>query len=129
MVTYTTASANLMLREIGIAIFLACVGLEAGNGFIDTIIHKGGYVWIAYGAVITVVPIIIAGLVGRFLMKLDYSTLIGVLAGAHTNPPALAYATEQDKSSDHAAVGYATVYPLTMFFRVLMAQMMILFFV
>ena len=129
VVTYTTASANLMLREIGIAIFLACVGLEAGNGFVDTIIHKGGYGWIGYGAIITVVPMIIAGLVGRFAMKLDYNTLIGVLAGSCTNPPALAYAGEQDKNSDHAAVGYATVYPLTMFFRVLLAQMLILFFI
>lgn len=129
VITYTTASANLMLREIGISIFLACVGLEAGNGFVDTIVNKGGYVWIGYGAIITVVPILIAGIVGRFLMKLDYNTLIGVLAGSCTNPPALAYAGEQDKNSDAAAVGYATVYPLTMFFRVLLAQMMILFFV
>ena len=129
VVTYTTASANLMLREIGIAIFLACVGLEAGNGFVDTIVHQGGYVWIGYGAIITVVPMIVAGLVGRFAMKLDYNTLIGVLAGSCTNPPALAYAGEQDKNSDHSAVGYATVYPLTMFFRVLLAQMLILFFI
>ena len=127
VVTYTTASANLMLREIGIAIFLACVGLEAGHGFVDTIIHQGGYVWIGYGAIITVVPMLLAGIIGRFAMKLDYNTLIGVLAGSCTNPPALAYAGEQDKNSDHAAVGYATVYPLTMFFRVLVAQMLILF--
>lgn len=127
VVTYTTASANLMLREIGIAIFLACVGLEAGQGFVDTIIHQGGYVWIGYGAIITVVPMLLAGILGRFAMKLDYNTLIGVLAGSCTNPPALAYAGEQDKNSDHAAVGYATVYPLTMFFRVLVAQMLILF--
>ncbi len=129
VITYTTASANLMLREIGIAIFLACVGLEAGNGFVDTIINKGGYVWIGYGAIITVVPMLLAGVIGRFAMKLDYNTLIGVLAGSSTNPPALAYAGEQDKNSDAAAVGYATVYPLTMFFRVLFAQLMILFFV
>ncbi len=129
VVTYTTASANLMLREMGISIFLACVGLEAGNGFVDTIIHKGGYVWIGYGALITVIPMLVAGLVGRFAMKIDYNTLIGVLAGSSTNPPALAYATEQDKETDHAAVGYATVYPLTMFFRVLVAQMLILFFI
>ncbi len=128
VITYTTASANLMLREIGIAIFLACVGLEAGEGFVDTIINKGGYVWIGYGAIITVVPMLMAGIVGRYAMKLDYNTLIGVLAGSSTNPPALAYAGEQDKDSDAAAVGYATVYPLTMFFRVLFAQLMILFF-
>ncbi len=129
VITYTTASANLMLREIGICIFLACVGLEAGEGFVDTIVNKGGYVWIGYGAIITIVPMLIAGIVGRYAMKLDYNTLIGVLSGSSTNPPALAYAGEQDKSSDAAAVGYATVYPLTMFFRVLFAQLMILFFV
>lgn len=126
VITYTTASANLMLREIGISLFLACVGLEAGSGFVDTIINKGGYVWIAYGAVITMLPLILAGAIGRFVLKLDYNTLIGVLSGSSTNPPALAYASEQDKSSDAAAVGYATVYPLTMFLRVLTAQLMIL---
>jgi len=128
VITYTTASANLMLREIGISIFLACVGLEAGNGFVDTIVNRGGYVWIAYGALITIIPLLLAGIVGRFAMKLNYNVLIGVLAGASTNPPALAFAGEQDRDSNAAAVGYATVYPLTMFFRVLVAQMMILFF-
>lgn len=129
VITYTTASANLMVREIGISIFLAAVGLEAGTGFVDTIVHKGGYIWIAYGAIITVVPMLIAGLVGRFVMKVDYNTLAGVLSGSSTNPPALAFASEQDKDSDAAAVGYATVYPLSMFFRVLFAQLMILLFV
>lgn len=128
LVTYATASANLMLREIGISIFLACVGLEAGSGFVETIVN-GGYVWIGYGAAITVIPMLLGGLAGRFIMKLDYNTLIGLLSGANTNPPALAYATEQDKDSENAAIGYATVYPLTMFFRVLLAQMMILFLV
>ena len=127
VITYTTASANLMLRELGISIFLACVGLEAGEGFVDTIVNKGGFVWIAYGAVITMLPLLICGLIGRFGMKLNYLTLIGVLSGASTNPPALAYANEIDKKTDEAAVGYATVYPLTMFARVLIAQMMILF--
>ena len=127
VITYTTASANLMLREVGICLFLACVGLEAGSGFVDTIVNKGGYMWIAYGAIITIVPLMTCGIIGRFLMKLNYNTLIGVLSGSSTNPPALAYANEQDKSSDEAAVGYATVYPLAMFLRVLIAQMMILF--
>lgn len=126
VITYTTASANLMLREIGICIFLACVGLEAGEGFVDTIVNKGGVVWILYGAIITVAPLMLAGLIGRFVMKLDYLTLIGVLSGASTNPPALAFAGEQDKNSDASAVSYATVYPLTMFLRVLIAQLMIL---
>ena len=126
VITYTTASANLMLREIGICIFLACVGLEAGNGFVDTVVNNGGLIWIAYGALITVIPLMAAGIIGRYVMKLDYLTLIGVLSGASTNPPALAFASEQDKSTDTAAVSYAAVYPLTMFMRVLIAQLMIL---
>ena len=127
VITYTTSSANLMLREIGISIFLACVGLEAGSGFVDTIVNKGGYIWIAYGAIITMLPLMICGIIGRYVMKLNYLTLIGVLSGASTNPPALAYSNDVDRSSDEASVGYATVYPLTMFLRVLIAQMIILF--
>lgn len=127
VVTYTTASANLMLREIGISIFLACVGLEAGSGFVDTILHKGGYLWIAYGALITMLPLLLCGIIGRYALKLNYLTLIGVLSGSSTNPPALAYASDIDRNSDEASVGYATVYPLAMFLRVLIAQMVILF--
>jgi len=127
VVTYTTTSANLMIREIGISLFLACVGLEAGTGFVNTIVNDGGLVWILYGAIITTVPLMICGLLGKYFFKLRYNTLIGVLSGASTNPPALAFAGEQDKNSDDAAVGYATVYPLTMFLRVLSAQIMILF--
>ena len=127
VITYTTSSANLMLREIGICIFLACVGLQAGDGFVDTIVNQGGLVWVAYGAAITIVPLFLAGLIGKCFMRLDYLTLIGVLSGASTNPPALAFAGEQDKNSDASAVSYATVYPLTMFLRVLIAQLMILF--
>ena len=125
LITYTTMSANLMVREIGLSLFLACVGLGAGAGFVDTIVHHGGYVWIGYGVIITIVPLIIAGLVGRYAFKLNYYTLIGVLSGATTNPPALAYSNEQT-SCDAPAVGYATVYPLTMFLRVLTAQLLIL---
>lgn len=127
IITYTTPSANLMLRETGICLFLACVGLEAGSNFVDTIVNKGGYIWIAFGALITMLPLLICGLIGRFGMKLNYLTLIGVLSGSTTNPPALAYSNDIDKNSDEASVGYATVYPLTMFLRVLIAQMMILF--
>lgn len=127
VVTYTTTSANLMIREIGISLFLACVGLEAGTGFVDTIVNKGGLVWIAYGAIITLVPILLCSIIGKYLFKLKYNTLVGLLAGACTNPPALAFASEQDPNSDDAAVAYATVYPLTMFLRVLCAQLMMLF--
>lgn len=125
MITYTTMSANLMVREIGISLFLACVGLGAGKEFIETIINEGGYVWIAYGALITIVPLLLMGLVGRYAYKLNYYTLIGVLSGANTNPPALAYSNDLT-SCDAPAVGYATVYPLAMFLRVLIAQLLIL---
>ena len=87
MITYTTMSANLMLREIGISLFLACVGLGAGKGFVETVIYDGGYVWVGYGVIITIVPLLIAGLVGRYVFKLNYYTLIGVLGGSTTNPP------------------------------------------
>ena len=87
MITYTTMSANLMVREIGISLFLACVGLGAGKGFIETVVNEGGYVWIGYGAIITVIPLLITGLIGRYGCKLNYYTLIGVLSGANTNPP------------------------------------------
>lgn len=126
LITYTTMSANLMLREVGISLFLAGVGLGAGEDFVPTLV-AGGYVWIAYGAVITIVPLLLAGLFGRFYYKLNYYTLIGVLSGASTNPPALAYSAEQT-SSDAPSVGYATVYPLSMFLRVLAAQLLILIF-
>ena len=125
LITYTTISANLMVREIGISLFLACVGVGAGKGFIETIINEGGYVWIAYGAIITLLPLLIVGIIGRYVYKLNYYTLIGVLSGATTNPPALAYSNDLT-SCDAPAVGYATVYPLTMFLRVLTAQILIL---
>lgn len=125
LITYTTMSANLMLREIGISLFLACVGLGAGQGFVETVIYDGGYVWVGYGVIITIVPLLIAGLVGRYVFKLNYYTLIGVLGGSTTNPPALAYSNDLT-SCDAPAVGYATVYPLTMFLRVLTAQILIL---
>jgi putative transport protein len=127
LVTYTTMSANLMLREVGIALFLACVGLGAGETFIDTIV-AGGYRWIGYGILITLIPLAIIGFVGRKFCKLNYFTLSGLLAGSMTDPPALAYANDM-AGNDIPAVGYATVYPLTMFLRVLCAQLMILLLV
>lgn len=126
LVTYTTHSANLMLREIGISIFLACVGLGAGEGFVETIIG-GGWRWIGYGFVITVVPLIIMGIIALKLLKVNYFTLMGLLAGSMTDPPALAFANTV-APNDAPAVGYATVYPLTMFMRVLTAQVLVLFF-
>lgn len=128
LVTYTTTSANLMIREIGIALFLASVGFGAGKTFIPTLVG-GGYVWIGYGVIITMLPILIIGIVARLWMKLDYFTLMGLIAGSTTDPPALAFATSQSSQNDRAAVAYSTVYPLTMFLRVLTGQLMILLFI
>ena len=127
LVTYTTTSANLMIREIGISLFLAAVGFGAGKTFIPTLLG-GGYVWIGYGVLITLIPLIIIGVIGRIWLKLDYFTLMGLIAGSTTDPPALAYATAQSSTNDRAAVSYSTVYPLTMFLRVLTGQLMILLF-
>ncbi|MDD2313683.1 MAG: putative transporter [Proteiniphilum sp.] len=126
LVTYTTMSANLMLREIGIAIFLACVGLGAGENFVETVIN-GGYMWIGYGAIITVLPLLIVGVIGRKACKLNYFTLMGLIAGSMTDPPALSFANAT-AGNDIPAVSYATVYPLTMFLRVITAQLLILIF-
>lgn len=127
IITYTTSSANLMIREIGIAMFLAAVGFGAGKTFIPTLLD-GGYVWIGYGVIITLLPLLIVGVIGRLWLKLDYFTLMGLLAGSTTNPPALAYATTVSSANDRSAVAYSTVYPLTMFLRVLTGQLMILLF-
>ncbi|WP_346702563.1 putative transporter [uncultured Alistipes sp.] len=125
LVTYTTASANLMLREIGIALFLAAVGIGAGDGFVDAIVN-GGYRWIGYGVIITVVPILIVAIVARLWLKMNYYTLMGLIAGSTTDPPALAYANAT-AGNDMPAVGYSTVYPMVMFLRLLSAQIFILF--
>ena len=127
IVTYTTSSANLMIREIGIAMFLAAVGFGAGKTFIPTLLD-GGYVWIGYGVIITLLPLLLIGTIGRWWLKLDYFSLMGLLAGSTTSPPALAYATSVSSVNDRAAVAYSTVYPLVMFLRVLTGQLMILLF-
>lgn len=127
LITYTTQSANLMLREIGITLFLACVGISAGDGFVDTIVNNGGFAWIGYGFIITFVPLMIVGCIGRYFCKVNYFTLMGLIAGSTTDPPALAY-SNATAGNDAPSVGYATVYPLTMFLRVLTAQLLILFF-
>lgn len=126
LITYTTMSANLMLREIGIALFLACVGLGAGGNFVETVVN-GGYKWVGYGVIITVVPLLIIGVIGRKICKLNYFTLTGLIAGSMTDPPALSFANAT-AGNDMPAVGYATVYPLTMFLRVITAQLLILLF-
>lgn len=128
IITYVTDSANLMLREIGIALFLASVGLGAGADFVRTIVEQNGFVWIAYGALITIIPLLVMGLLAKLVFHVNYYTVIGVLSGANTNPPALAFCNEQT-SCDAPAVGYATVYPLAMFLRVISAQLLMIFFI
>lgn len=125
LVTYTTMSANLMLREIGLALFLASVGIKAGANFVQTVIEGDGLLYVGCGFLITVIPILVMGLVARLKYRLNYFTLMGLIAGSTTDPPALAYAN-QTASNDAPAVGYTTVYPLAMFLRILTAQVIIL---
>lgn len=127
LVTYNTISANLMLREIGICIFLACVGLGTGEQFIQTITTENGIIWILYGIAITMIPILLGGIIGKFVFHINYYTLLGVLAGANTNPSALAYVREQT-SADAPSVGYANVYPFAMFLRIVTIQIIIFVF-
>ena len=128
LITYTTQSANLMLREIGITLFLASVGLASGSQFVETVFTSNGLMWVGIGFLITVLPLLIIGIVGRKAVKLNYYTLIGLLAGSTTDPPALAYSSSI-APNDQPAVAYSTVYPLTMFLRVIMAQILILLFI
>lgn len=125
LVTYTTMSANLMLREIGLALFLASVGIKAGANFVQTVIEGDGLLYVGCGFLITTLPLLIMGLVARLKYRLNYFTLMGLLAGSTTDPPALAYAN-QTAGNDAPAVGYTTVYPLVMFLRIVTAQVIIL---
>lgn len=127
LVTYNTISANLMLREIGICIFLACVGLGTGEQFIQTVASESGLTWILYGIAITMIPITLGGIIGKLVFHINYYTLLGVLAGANTNPSALAYVREQT-SADAPTVGYANVYPFAMFLRIVTIQIIIFVF-
>ncbi|MBQ9309410.1 MAG: putative transporter [Bacteroidales bacterium] len=122
--TYTTLSANMMIREIGINLFLAAVGLGAGENFVSSLVG-GGYMWILYGAVITIVPILVTMLVARLVCKLNFLQICGLITGSTTNPPVLAFA-QGAYGSDYTSLNYATVYPLSMFMRVLVAQLLIL---
>lgn len=124
--SYTTTSANLMLREVGLILFLSSVGIQAGATFWDTVVTGDGLKYVWTGFLITVVPILIIGLIGRLKLKLNYFTLMGLIAGSCTDPPALAFAN-QTAGNDAPAVGYSTVYPLAMFLRILTAQLIILF--
>ena len=123
--THTTESANLMIRQIGISLFMASVGLGAGKGFLQTVIG-GGYMWVIYGVIITMVPCLVVGIVARWLCHLSYFTIAGLISGATTDPPALAYSNDICGGSQ-ASIAYTTVYPLSMFLRVIAAQLMVIF--
>ena len=125
LVTYTTVGANLMLREIGLALFLASVGIKAGGNFISTVVEGDGLLYVLCGFLITVIPILCIGPVARYRYKMNYFTLMGMIAGTYTDPPALAYAN-QTAGNDAPALGYTTVYPLAMFLRIITAQVLIL---
>ena len=127
LVTYTTTSANMMLREIGLVLFLASVGIKAGAGFFNTVMEGDGMLYVLTGFLITIIPILIIGPIARIRYKFNYFTIAGMLAGTYTDPPALAYANSIC-SKEAPAVGYSTVYPLAMFLRILTAQILVLFF-
>jgi putative transport protein len=127
MVSYTTPSANLMLREIGIVLFLASVGITTGEKFIPTLLSGDGFIWMGYGAIITLVPIMLVGIFSRLMLKRNYLEICGLLAGSMTDPPALAFANNIARS-EAPSVAYATVYPLVMFLRIFLAQLLILLF-
>jgi len=124
MVFHMPRGASFMLRELGMAMFLACVGLRSGDGFFATLTQGDGLYWMACAALITFIPIMLVGLFGRIVRKLDYVTLTGLLAGSMTDPPALAFANSS-ANSDAPAISYATVYPLVMIMRVLLMQVLI----
>ena len=127
LVTYTTTSANMMLREIGLVLFLASVGIKAGEGFFETVVQGDGLLYVLTGFLITIIPILIVGPIARIRYKFNYFTIMGMIAGTYTDPPALAYANSVC-SKEAPAVGYSTVYPLSMFLRIFTAQILVLFF-
>ena len=127
LVTYTTTSANMMLREIGLVLFLASVGIKAGANFFETVVEGNGLLYVLTGFLITIIPILIVGPIARLRFKFNYFTIMGMIAGTYTDPPALAYANSIC-SKEAPAVGYSTVYPLSMFLRIFTAQIVVLFF-
>jgi putative transport protein len=127
LVSYTTPSANLMMRETGIVLFLSSVGILSGEQFISTLTSGEGFIWMGYGALVTFIPILLTGFVARYIMKINYLEICGLLSGSMTDPPALAYANSI-ALSDAPSVAYASVYPLVMFLRIFAAQILILAF-
>lgn len=128
MISYTTRSASLMLRKLGLSLYLACLGLDAGKDFFATVVRPEGIAWIIIGFLITVIPVIIIGLIALKSKKYDFGTICGILCGSMANPMALGYANDTLKG-DTASISYASVYPLGMFVRVIIAQILIMFFV
>ena len=127
-ISYTTRSASLMLRKLGLSLYLACLGLEAGGGFFQTVMRPEGLLWIGLGAALTIVPVLLIGLIALHTRRYDYGTICGILCGSMANPMALGYANDTTKG-DSSSIAYASVYPLGMFVRVIIAQMLIMFFV
>jgi putative transport protein len=127
LVTFATTSANMMLRQVGLTLFLASVGLTVGQGFVSTLL-AGGYMWVLYGVLITMIPLLLIGLLAYKIMKINYFKVVGLLIGSMTGAPALGYAQSLSDKNDQASVCYATVYPLTMFLRVMAGQLLIVFF-
>ena len=127
MVTFATTSANIMLRQVGLTLFLAAVGLSVGDGFVHTILD-GGYMWVVYGVLITMIPLVVIGLIAYKGMKINFFKVVGLLIGSMTGAPALGYAQSLSSHNDQASVVYATVYPLTMFLRVMAGQLLVIFF-
>ena len=125
LVTYTSSSASLLMRELGICLFLASVGISSGRGFADTVFNSTGMMWVFWGFLITFIPLMIVGCIARGVYKINYLTIMGLVSGGYTDPPALAYANNST-GSDAPAVAYSTVYPLTMFLRVVAAQALVL---
>ena len=127
LVTFATTSANMMLRQVGLTLFLASIGLTVGQGFVSTLL-AGGYMWVLYGVLITMIPLLLIGLLAYKIMKINYFKVVGLLIGSMTGAPALGYAQSLSDKNDQASVCYATVYPLTMFLRVMAGQLLIVFF-
>lgn len=127
LVTFATTSANMMLRQVGLTLFLASVGLTVGQGFVSTLL-AGGYMWVVYGVLITMIPLLLIGFLAYKIMKINYFKVVGLLIGSMTGAPALGYAQSLSDKNDQASVCYATVYPLTMFLRVMAGQLLIVFF-
>ena len=127
MVTYTTRSANLMLRALGLSMYLACLGLDAGKHFFETVFRPEGLLWIGLGFAITLIPVLIMAIIAFKIMKVDFGSVSGMICGSMANPMALTYVNDTIPG-DNPSVSYATVYPLCMFLRVIIAQVILMFF-